>query len=152
MFGSVFEGNAHTLNAAQWRAWQNRWPNFAPSELASWGGELKVDTRALDGLQAVRTELGLPMHVTSAYRNEAHNRHVNGAPRSRHKEGRAFDIGLRGAKPGTRQAYGDRIEALARKHGAKGIGRYNSFIHVDWRPANRVAKWDRRSEALFVGG
>ena len=152
MSDTYWEGNAMTMTAAQRRAWQKRWPNFAPTELASWGGELRINERALDGLQAVRTELGKPMHVNSAYRSEAHNRHVGGAPRSQHKAGTAFDIALRGGNDLRKQAYGDRIEALARKHGAKGIGRYNSFIHIDWRSGSRVRTWDQRSEALFVGG
>ena len=147
-----FIGNVHSMSARERRDWAKRWPDFAPSELASWRGELKIGLAALDGLQAVRTGMGGPLHINSAYRNEVHNRHVGGAPRSQHKEGTAFDIALCGRDALARQAYGDRIEALAREHGARGIGRYNSFIHVDWRGGARVRKWDQRSESLLDGG
>lgn len=112
-----------------------RWPNFAPREVACKGsGELLVDEGALDKLQALRDRLGVPLHVNSAYRSEAHNRAVGGSPTSQHRLGRAFDVSLRTV---TRQA----LTRAARVVGFTGIGQYDGFVHVDTGPART---WDLR--------
>jgi hypothetical protein len=119
---------------AQWRdvpaaAW--RWPNFSPAEIACRGtGKLLVNDAALDALQVLRTSLGKPLIIRSAYRSPEHNRAVGGAKASKHMEGIAFDVAMANHDP-------EAFEAAARAAGFKGFGYYprSGFIHVDLGPA-----------------
>ena len=87
-----------TLTYLSWRdvpanTW--RWPNFSASEIACRGtGAIKINTEAMDKLQALRDRLGKPLIVRSAYRSPEHNRAVGGATRSKHLDGAAFDIAM----------------------------------------------------------
>jgi len=101
------------------------WPNFSPNELASRGnGSLKVDIDAIHKLQVMRDIVGRPMTITSAYRDPRHNARVGGAPRSMHKQGRAFDIALRGHNK-------EQLKQAAEEAGFGGIAFARSFMHVD---------------------
>lgn len=90
--------------------------------------------RHMSLLQALRGRLG-PIEVTSGHRCEKHNADVGGAPKSMHKE---FATDL---KP--RLASLERTYAAAKDVGFTGLGRYNSFLHVDCR--DLPAEWDNRS-------
>lgn len=110
-----------------------RWNNFSPSEIACRGsGSLRINEEALDKLQALRDRLGKPLIVRSAYRSQAHNRAVGGAPRSKHLDGAAFDIAMANHDP-------VEFEAAARAVGFLGFGFYprSGFIHVDLGPARQ---------------
>lgn len=112
--------------AARWR-----WKNFSPAEIACRGsGSLRIHEEALDKLQALRDRLGKPLIVRSAYRSQAHNRAVGGAPRSKHLDGTAFDIAMTNHEPAA-------FEEAARAVGFKGFGFYprSGFMHVDLGPA-----------------
>jgi hypothetical protein len=133
--------------AEGWFDWWTRWPNFSPEELACRGtGALRLSLHAVDRLQALRSELDAPMIVLSAYRSESHNRHVGGAPRSRHLLGCAFDVSMLNHDPAA-------FEAAARRHGFAGFGFYpgSGFMHLDTGPAR---EWGRRfapRASRFVG-
>lgn len=85
----------------------------------------------MDILQAIRTELGFPLPVSSGYRSPAHNNEVSDTGKfGPHTSGMACDI----------LVYGDRAHALlkaAMKHGIKGIGISQKgnpstrYIHLD---------------------
>ncbi|WP_323033193.1 YcbK family protein [Paracoccus sp. (in: a-proteobacteria)] len=108
-----------------------RWSNFSPAEIACRGtGQLKLHPEALDKLQALRDRLGKALIVRSAYRSPKHNRAVDGAPRSKHMEGTAFDIAMSNHDPVV-------FEAAARAVGFLGFGFYprSGFIHIDLGPA-----------------
>ena len=110
-----------------------RWPNFSPQELASKGeGELLIDPGSMDRLQALRTALGKPMLITSAYRSAAHNKRVGGATHSQHRLGKAFDIRMENQDPAA-------FERAARAAGFTGFGHYpkSGFMHIDTGPARR---------------
>ncbi|MDO5757948.1 MAG: D-Ala-D-Ala carboxypeptidase family metallohydrolase [Rhodobacterales bacterium] len=110
-------------------AW--RWPSFSPAEIASRReGALKINTEAMDKLQALRNRLGKPLIVRSGYRSPAHNRAVGGASRSRHMLGTAFDIAMSNHDPAT-------FAAAARAVGFLGFGTYprSGFMHIDLGPA-----------------
>ena len=122
---------------AYYQHWRNvpanawRWPDFSPAEIACRGdSKLLVNDDALDKLQALRTALGKPMIVNSAYRSPEHNRRVGGAKASKHLEGTAFDISMANHDPAA-------FIAAARKAGFKGIGTYprSNFVHIDTGPA-----------------
>ena len=108
-----------TLTYPHWRdvpanTW--RWPNFSAAEIACRGtGAIKINTEAMDKLQALRDRLGKPLIIRSAYRGPEHNRAVGGAPASKHMLGTAFDIAMSNHDPVT-------FEAAARAVGFLGFG------------------------------
>lgn len=127
--------------------WKKRWPNFSPEEIASniytdikkgikVKGPILIDTRALDMLQALRTALGKPFIVNSAYRDPEYNRQINGAKNSMHMQGKAFDISMANHNPAE-------FEAAAIKAGFKGIGHYpgSNFMHIDARASSDVVRF-----------
>jgi len=110
-----------------------RWPNFSPQEIASKGeGELLIDPGSMDKLQALRTALGKPLMITSAYRSAAHNKRVGGARHSQHRLGKAFDVMMTNQDPAA-------FERAARSAGFTGFGHYpkSGFMHIDTGPARR---------------
>ncbi len=116
--------------------WDKISPYFSPKELACKSdGSLKVRTDALKLLNHLRKEFGGPLKVNSAYRTPAHNKAVGGSPKSQHVEGIAFDLAIKD------HATGLKIEKIAKRIGMKGIGRYDTFIHVDAR--STPAEWGK---------
>jgi zinc D-Ala-D-Ala carboxypeptidase len=108
-----------------------RWPNFSAVEIACRGtGTIKINTEAMDKLQALRDRLGKPLIVRSAYRSPEHNRAVGGAPASKHMQATAFDIAMANHDPAA-------FEAAARAVGFLGFGYYprSGFMHIDLGPA-----------------
>lgn len=80
-------------------------------------------------LQVVRDLLGLPIHITSGYRNPTHNAAVGGAKNSYHVKGMAADIIVTGMPARALQAY--------LKNWSGGMGRYPDFTHLDVGPERR---------------
>lgn len=106
------------------------WPNFSPREMASKGdGSLLIYEPALDRLQALRTGLGVPLLITSAYRDPEHNKRVGGAKNSYHLKGMAFDVRMDNLDP-------QMFEVAAREAGFTGFGYYprQGFMHIDIGP------------------
>ena len=88
-------------------------------------------------VQKVRTHFGKPTSITSSYRSPAYNAGVGGAKYSQHKEFRAADIQVKGVNPNRVRDY---ILSLRQAGEFKGgIGRYNTFTHIDTRGSN--ATW-----------
>lgn len=115
---------------SQWPADQWPWHNFSPAEMASKReGELHLCTATMGKLQALRTRLGRPLIITSAYRSEAHNRAVGGSTNSFHVRGMAFDVRMDNQNP-------VEFEREARAVGFTGFGHYvrSGFMHIDTRP------------------
>lgn len=103
------------------------WPfkYFRPEEICSKGdGGLLADYTALERLDTFRHWLGVPIFVTSGYRDHAHNAKVGSQPTSLHRQGRAFDIW-------TVQYSPPALADQARLFGWEGIGLYETFVHVD---------------------
>lgn len=88
-------------------------------------------------LQGVRDHFGAPMTVHSGHRCGPYNAFVGGARLSQHVEAKAADITVKGVTPNEVQEY-----LLARYPDEHGIGRYNTFTHVDVR--GYKARWDNR--------
>jgi len=98
-------------------------------------GELKIDSNAMDKLQALRDLIGRPLLITSAYRSPAHNKRVGGAKASKHMEAIAFDVRMENHNP-------HEFEAAARAVGFTGFGYYikSGFMHIDTGPARSWGK------------
>ena len=112
----------HDVPKSRWR-----WPNFSPEEIACRGdGKIQINEAALDKLQALRDQLGVPLIVHSAYRSPDYNRQVGGAKQSMHLQGAAFDISMANHDP-------ESFETEARAVGFTGFGFYprQNFMHVD---------------------
>lgn len=103
---------------------------------------IKVETKTVDVLQAVRDYFGKPVTINSAYRTPTWNAHVGGASKSQHVEGTACDIVVKDVPPVAVAAY---LEAV---HPAHGIGLYRGFTHIDSRGSAKY--WDQRTGAQKV--
>ena len=93
-----------------------------------------VDTVQLQNMEALRQHYGVTVTVNSGCRCPAYNMTVGGAPNSQHLLARATDFTVEGVEPEEVQDYIDRIWP-----DQFGMGRYNTFTHLDSRPGK--ARW-----------
>ncbi len=93
-----------------------------------------VDVKLLEILETVRTYFGKPVTINSACRCEEHNAKVGGAKGSKHKLGIAADIVVKDTSP-------DEVYSFLQGYleGTGGLGKYNTFTHVDSRTT--PARW-----------
>lgn len=85
-----------------------------------------IDEELVHYLQKIRDHFGKPVYLT-AYRCKTHNaRTPNAAPNSYHVYGQAADFHIDGVAPAEIAKYAESI-------GVKGIGLYDSFVHIDTR-------------------
>ena len=109
-----------------------------------------VDAELLAFLDALRETLrsalqrSVRIKVTSGCRCKKYNKSVNGAPKSLHTTGRAADIQCDRFEGTWGRIAPDYVAEIADTLKAKGLGRYNTFTHIDSRDAN--ARWDNRTE------
>ena len=102
--------------------------------------------KTAQALDHFRDRIGKPIAITNAYRGPAYNACIGGAKQSQHMKFCALDFKVSGMKaPEVAKA----LRWLRDKEGffKGGIGRYNSFTHIDtrgtnptWPPAFRDAK------------
>lgn len=88
----------------------------------------------VDALEDIRTIAKCSIIVNSGYRTYSHNKKVGGAPNSMHIYGLAADI-----RPGdgnVKRLYDICATYLKGEHG---LGKYNSFVHIDMR--KNTARW-----------
>lgn len=109
----------------------DKYPNFKPAEFkCSHCGSEGIQEKLLDKLQAMRTEYGKPMRITSGYRCPKHPVEAVKSVPGAHALGLAADIGVEGAEA-------HQVLTLAMKHGFTGVGVQQKgtgrFIHVDVR-------------------
>ena len=99
-------------------------------------GEIKVDKSLIYLLEIIREHFQKPVEITSGYRCESNNRKVGGDVDSKHLLGQAADIVINGVNPVDICTYAEKIN----KYG--GLGRYNTFTHLDicFSPASR--RWN----------
>ncbi len=95
------------------------------------------DPQLVEELQALRDHFGRAIVINSGHRCPAYNRRVGGARQSQHLKGTAADFNIAGYTPDEVQEH-----LLARFLGRYGVGRYNSFTHLDVRRG--PARWDQR--------
>lgn len=84
---------------------------------------------------AIRARLGSPVTVLSGYRSEAYNACIGGAAQSQHKLFCALDIAPLSASVDALWSVARALRAETPQF-AGGIGKYNSFVHIDTRGAN----------------
>jgi len=97
-------------------------------------GRCEVQPRLLQALEAVRVEVGEPLHIVSGYRCPGHNKACGGAKDSQHMLGMAADV----QAPDLWKLY----KAAMRVPMVKGVGIYlrpGGWIHLDVRP--ETARW-----------
>jgi len=107
---------------------------------APWLPECKqkfVPNELIAIMQDVRDHFGAAVTVHSGHRCKAYNKHVGGAKRSKHMKAIACDFTVDGVTPNEVAEY-----LLAKYPNQYGIGRYNTFTHIDVR--KRRARWDNR--------
>lgn len=98
--------------------------------------ETLIDLDHVSKLQQLRQDLGRSIAINSAFRCSAHNSKVGGSPNSSHLKGTATDIAVKGMSP---DEVADACEKLF-----DGIGRYDTFTHIDSRGSK--ARWDLRTK------
>lgn len=85
-----------------------------------------IDSKLVIYLQRIRDHFGRAVIINSGYRCVIHNKSVGGVNNSKHVQGMAADIVVRGVKPLEVARYAESL-------GIKGIGLYSTFVHVDTR-------------------
>jgi len=103
-------------------------PNGTPAKIL-WG---QIREAALAADEA-RHRLGSPIVIASGYRSVSYNKAVGGSKASYHLQFRALDLRPLRATPAELHA----ILLDLRKEGfpgARGIGKYNTFCHIDNGP------------------
>lgn len=118
--------------------------NFSISEFeCNCGCKMPEDVKSniielADNLQILRDYLNTPIKITNAFRCESKNKSVNGVKNSQHLFGKAADLQAFQLSP---NKVADSVSELMEKNLFKmgGLGRYNSFTHVDIR--GNKARW-----------
>ena len=89
----------------------------------------------LEWLEAIREHFkGSPVVINSAFRCPDRNAAVGGAKGSQHLTGNAVDIRVAGVKPSAVYAFADQLIG-----DQGGVGRYETFTHIDARGSR--ARW-----------
>ncbi len=107
--------------------------HFARSEFACQCGNCPqsqdptVDVTLIQILEELRRHFNAPITVTSGVRCKSHNASVGGSVFSKHLEGKAADVLLKGVTP-------DRVyDYLVDRYPGYGFGKYETFTHIDSR-------------------
>ena len=126
-------------------------PNFTWGEVLAGFTPGERFWRHMVLLQGLREWWGAPLQITSGYRSRVHNEAVGGAGKSQHLE---FATAVQPNLPSPLLANVPDEKRLARAielfaveaqvRGYTGIGRYDTFVHLDLRPGSLV-KWDNRN-------
>lgn len=85
-----------------------------------------LDIELVGYLQVFRNYFGKAITINSGYRCQTHNKNVGGTKNSRHTQGMAADIVVKGVKP-------VKVAQFAEMIGVRGIGLYDNFVHIDTR-------------------
>ncbi len=89
--------------------------------------ETPIDDLLVEYLQKIRDHFGARVTLSCAHRCEKHNATIpNAAKKSRHIYGQAADFTVEGVPTIEVARYAESI-------GVKGIGHYDSFVHIDTR-------------------
>lgn len=107
--------------------------------------QTKIDLDLVAILQKNRDHFGVPIDP-AAYRCPQHNAEIpNAAKASKHMQGMAADISVPGVKPLEVAAFNESI-------GVKGIGLYDTFVHVDTRTSKAFWYSHKQEHRTTFGG
>ena len=112
--------------------------NFKAGEFFCRCGQCKnqlIDLDHIARLQDYREILGVPLRINCGFRCEKHNAEVNpnaAFTTEQHPKGSATDV--------SSEKSIDEMIKIAELCNFKGIGRYNTFVHVDSRQGDK-ARW-----------
>jgi len=117
--------------------------NFARSEFACQCGNCPqstdptVDVTLIAILEELRRHFNTPITVTSGVRCKSHNASpaVRGSAFSKHLEGKAADVLLKGVTPDRVYKY-----LFERYPNSYGFGKYETFTHIDSRSLS--GRWE----------
>jgi len=115
--------------------------HFARSEFACQCGtcpqseDPTVDVTLINILEELRRHFDTPITVTSGMRCKSHNSSVGGSAFSKHLEGKASDVLLKGVTPDKVYNY-----LFERYPDSYGFGKYETFTHIDSRRLK--ARWE----------
>lgn len=112
---------------------------FPPSETqcaCGCGFDITDKTRAK--FDKIRSIYGSPLVVSGPARCRKRNTQEGGAEDSRHCHGDALDILVAGKS----QYDVVRLACIAVTCGVKGIGVSSMFLHIDFRPSDRLVTWE----------
>lgn len=87
-------------------------------------------------LEDLRETYGFPVMINSGCRCLKHNKTVGGEPNSKHMEGIAADIVVKGLSPAKVYQYLD-----SKYKDTFGIGLYKTWVHIDTR--TRKTRWEK---------
>lgn len=113
--------------------------------------ETAIDEKLVEYLQKIRDHFGKPVLINSGYRCKKHNAEIpNAGTKSKHMDGKAADIMIRGVQPAE-------IAQFAESIGVKGIGLYDTaadglFVHIDTRDTKYFWRGHRQEYAATFGG
>lgn len=102
--------------------------------------DVKKNVKELaENLQNLRDKINKPVKITNSYRCVSHNKKVGGAKKSQHLKGKAADIQVVKISP---DDIADIVIDMMDEgiFSIGGVGRYNTFTHVDIRGAE--ARWN----------
>lgn len=98
----------------------------------------KPDPELIEKLEKLRAVCNTPLVINSGCRCKKHNAKVGGKPSSQHLLGKAADVRLpKGMDANVLAKYAEDI-------GFNGIGKYDTFVHVDVR--QKKSYWDYRQK------
>jgi len=109
-----------------------------PSEFINDGTAHKLSTM-FENIRSLFNDK--PITILSAFRTIEHNKKIGGATKSQHLFGRALDL-----KPPVGisiDKFYNTIKEFAVLFKITGIGKYKTFVHVDFRPSSngRITYW-----------
>jgi len=103
--------------------------------------KVKIESRLIELLDALREHMGKPIVITSAYRCHVHNRRIGGVPNSAHVRGYAVDVKC------TNSLDRQKMLEFLLSRGVERIGIHPAFIHFDLdpnKPSPRVWLYGKR--------
>ena len=112
---------------------------FDSKDGAEMSDEVLENVKKLAGyLQILRDHLDKSIKINSGYRSPAHNKKINGKPKSIHLLGLAADIVVSGMSP--KEVFKE-VEKLQQegKLPEGGLSAYDTFLHIDFR--GKKARW-----------
>ena len=98
------------------------------------GFPVEPDEKLVELLENIRNHFGAAVTITSGVRCKTHNANVGGATSSQHLKGTAADIKVKGVDPEKVAEYAETLLKTG------GIGRYDTFTHLDVRKTK--SRWN----------